>query len=266
MAYKCSFMDNESYTAQDVNDIFARITFGGVLFADTGYTLGDLNSAVNGVATQGVTKDVDSCRVVNTGGVYKISKGACIMNDGSAIMFDENGYEINIVEEQYNYVYLRLNGVGNTIDVVVSTYPGDEESIPLAEIDEKGLIHDRRVYARAKVEVGTNGSLRNFTVRFTECTSSSSETVTTSFADGDFSYLIVWDGVRVSEGGNSQSRVANLRNLIPLVEGEKISVSIGKYIGDHSEYMYCQKDGQNLHIYLAKPLSSAEYTMNLGVI
>ena len=266
MAYKCSFLDNEAYTAQDVNDIFARITFGGVLFADTGYTLGDLNTAAAGVTTEGITRDPDSCRVVKENDRYKISKGACIMNDGSAIIFDANGQEIDVVEGQHNYVYLMRNSVENTIDVIVSTHPGEAESIPLAEIDEKGRVRDRRVYARAKVDVGSQGFLRNFTVNFTQCTSAKSETVTVDFGDGAFSYIIMWDGVRVSGNGSTQDRVADFRNLMPLVEGETVKLSIGKYLGDHTEYVCLEKDGQNLHIYLSDPLSSAEYTINLAVI
>lgn len=266
MAYKCSFLDNEEYTAQDVNDIFARITSGGVLFADTGYTMGDLNAAAGSVATEGVTRDPDSCRVVKENDRYKISKGACIMNDGSAIIFDANGQEIDVVEGQLNYVYLMRNSVGNTIDVIVSTYPGEAESIPLAEIDKKGIIHDRRVYARAKVDICSQGYLRNFTVNFTQCTSSKSETVTVDFGDGAFSYIIMWDGERVSSGGSTQARVANLRNLMPLIEGETVNLSIGKYIGDHAEYVSLEKDGQNLNICLLDPLSSAEYTINMAVI
>ena len=140
MAYKCSFLDNQTYIAQDVNDIFARITSGGVIFTDTGYTLGDLNAVQSGVTSGGVTRDTNSCKVVKNGNTYKISKGACFMNDGSAIIFDEDGQEIEITPNMENYVYLKRNVMANTINVVVSDAEGDEDTIPLAKIAENGTI------------------------------------------------------------------------------------------------------------------------------
>ncbi|MBQ7985925.1 MAG: hypothetical protein IJ304_01500, partial [Clostridia bacterium] len=164
MAYKCSFLDSQTYSAQDVNDIFARITQGGVVFTDTGYTFGDLNAAQESTVTGGVTRDTNSCMVVKDGDTYKISKGACFMNDGSAIIFDEDGQEIEITPDVINYVYLVRNLVANSIDIVVSEAQGDADSIPLAEIDEDGNVFDRRKYARAKVDLATSGNIKNFTV------------------------------------------------------------------------------------------------------
>jgi len=264
MAYKCSFLDNQSYTAQDVNDIFSRISHGGVVFTDTGYAFGDLNDAQATAVTEGVTRDENSCKVVVTDGVYKISKGACFMFDGSAIVFDANGQEIEVPEGVYSYVYLWRNTVGNSIDIVVSECSGDEASVPLAEIDELGRVFDRRRYAKAKIDVASWGSIKNFTVNFTKCTSTKSETVTVDMGNGDFSYIIMWDGERIYRD-NIQNRVAYDKNLMELIEGEDILLSIGR-LGQHDEYMHVMKDGQNLHIYLNKPFPSAEYTLNLGVI
>lgn len=266
MAYRCSFLDNEAYTAQDVNDIFARVTHGGVLFTDTGYTLGDLNASASNLSTEGVTRDPDSCRVVKKSGVYKISKGSCIMNDGTAIIFDADGQEIEIVENQTNYVYLSRNIAEDTIDIVVSVYPGDENSVPLAEIDDDGIIYDRRRYAKAKADIGEAGTLRNFTAHFAPLSALRTETVTLDFGDEMFSYIVVWDGQRVSSSGNVEKRVANTRNLVPLIDGEEVPVSIGEKQGGHKEYIRCTKDGQKLHIYLSGAYTGSNYTMNLGVI
>ncbi len=265
MAYKCSFLDNETYSAQDVNDIFARITSGGVVFTDTGYTFGDLNAAQNGVTGSGVTRDTNSCRVVKSGDTYKISKGACFMNDGSAIIFDEDGQEIEVTKGIVNYVYLLRNIVANSIDIVVSESIGNEDSIPLAEIDEKGEIFDRRKYARAKVDLATSGSAKNFTADFTQCVSRRSETVTIDLEDGAFSHLIIWDGKMVY-GSSTYRREANGRNLILLAEGEEVRLSIGAYDGEEDELVYFKKDGQKLHIYLLKATNGAKYVLNMGVI
>lgn len=265
MAYKCSFLDSETYSAQDVNDIFARITSGGVVFTDTGYTLGDLNTVQTEIATDGVTRDTNSCKVVKDGDVYKISKGACFMNDGSAIIFDDDGQEIEITQGVNNYVYLSRNVVANSIDIVVSETAGDEDSIPLAEVEEHGYILDRRKYAKAKVDLATSGNIKNFTVSFSKCTSKTSETVIVDLEEGDFSYIIMWDG-RMTYTSANVGRVANGRNLIPLVEGEDVRLSIGPPADGETEGVYCRKDGQKIHIYLQGTNTGAEYTLNMGVI
>ena len=265
MAYKCSFLDNETYIAQDVNDIFARITLGGVVFTDTGYTFGDLNNAQSETVTGGVTRDTNSCRVIKSGDTYKISKGACFMNDGSAIIFDEDGQELEITDGVVNYVYLMRNAVANSIDIVVSEFAGDDDAIPLAEIDDNGVVYDRRKYAKAKVDLATGSNIRNFTVNFENCLSNASETVTIDVGDGAFSYVTVWGGEMVYDL-TTLRRVVSGKNLIPLVDGEAVRLSIGKNEGIENEFMYFKKDGQKLHIYLLKATNTAKYTLNIGVI
>ena len=265
MAYKCSFLDNETYIAQDVNDIFARITSGGVVFTDTGYTFGDLNATQNGITGGGVTRDTNSCKVVKNGDTYKISKGACFMNDGSAIIFDNEGQEIEITPGVLNYVYLRRNVVANTIDIVVSENAGDGDSIPLAEVGQNGEVVDRRQYSRAKVDLAVGGSVKNFTCNFTQCAANKSETVTIDLADGAFTHVVVWDGKMV-HGTINQNREASGRNLIALKEGEEVYSVIGRFDGDETELAYFKKNGQKLHIYLIRPVTGAKYTLNMGVI
>lgn len=265
MAYKCSFLDNETYIAQDVNDIFARITSGGVVFTDTGYTFGDLNSAQSETVTGGVTRDTNSCRVVKSSNTYKISKGACFMNDGSAIIFDDDGQEIEITDGVMNYVYLMRNSVANSIDIVVSKFAGDENAIPLAEIDDNGNIFDRRKYAKAKVDLATGSNVRNFTVNFTNCLSNASETVTVDVGDGAFSHLIIWGG-EMEYNQTTQKREANGRNLIELKEGAEVRLNIGRLDGIENELIYFKKDGRKIHIYLLKATNTAKYTINIGVI
>ena len=81
MGYKCSFMDNEAYTAQDVNDAIGRIAGDGAVFSDAGDTLADLNTALAGIVGSGT--QLCGCGVTETDGVYKIGAGTCFMEDGS---------------------------------------------------------------------------------------------------------------------------------------------------------------------------------------
>lgn len=265
MAYKCSFLDNETYSAQDVNDIFARITSGGVIFSDTGYTLGDLNTVQSNIADGGVVRDTNSCKVLKDGNKYKISKGACFMNDGSAIIFDDDGYEIEITDDVLNYVYLKRNVVANTIDVVVSESAGDADSIPLAEINYRGEISDRRKYARAKVDLAVSDKIRNFTVYIPACTSSSSETIPVDMGDNDYSYAIMWDGKMVYSGEET-GRVSCGKNLATLIEDDVVATPIGVDESTQNEKVYFMKKGQMLHVFVTGAFRGAEYVLNVGVI
>lgn len=154
MGYKCLFMDNGIYTAQDVNDTISGIISGGI----SNYPLGidaisDINSAIAELTQQGVQFMGTSCLVVNNGGTYKISAGSCFMNDGSQIVFDADGYQISHTPNVYEYVYLERDVLHNTINVVVSGEGGSEGTVPLAEIKADGTVLDRRRFAKAKISL-----------------------------------------------------------------------------------------------------------------
>lgn len=265
MAYKCSFLDSETYSAQDVNDIFARITSGGVIFNDTGYTIGDLNYTQSNVVTGGITRDTNSCKVVKNGTTYKISKGVCFMNDGTMINFDEDGYEIEITPKIKNYVYLRRNVVANTIDIIVSETQGDADSIPLAEIDEKGNVYDRRKYAMAKVDLATSQKFKNFTVNIPKSSNPTTGTVTADLGEGAFSYITVWSGTR-TYNDEIHARVPNGKNLVELIDDVDVRISIGDNLGQKTEEVYFKKDGQKVHVHLKSATTGAEYVLNMGVV
>ena len=154
MGYKCLFMDNDIYTAQDVNDTISNIISGGISNYPIGSNaISDLNSAIAELTQQGVQFMGTSCLVVNDGGTYKISEGACFMNDGSQIAFDEDGYEITHTPNRYEYVYLERDVLHNTINVVVSEESGGVDTVPIAEITANGAVLDRRRFAKAKISL-----------------------------------------------------------------------------------------------------------------
>lgn len=266
MGYKCGFLDNQTYTAQDVNDIFKRVSWGGVSFYDTGDTISDLNEAGAQLADEGVImENTDSCRVVLKDGKYLISPGFCLMHDGSSITFDEEGYEITPVLDVKNYVYLLRNDSVNSIDIVVSETAGDEQSVPLAEIDDKGNIYDRRKYAKAKVQLGREKGIRSYTLNFYESRGDISETITIDLGDGDFSYVILW-GLRAIYLGNDHKRVPTSKNFYELIEAEPIKISVGEFIGDGREMIHITKDGQFLHVYLTRVVNGGSHIVDIGVI
>ena len=154
MAYKCLFLDNDVYTAQDVNDAISNICADGV----SGYPFGesalsDLNTAIAELAGQGVSYKGTSCLLVNSGGAYKISQGSAFMYDGTQIIFDSDGYEITPQAGVKQYVYLEHDVLHNTINVAVSASAGGQNTLPIAEIAANGEITDRRRFASANIGI-----------------------------------------------------------------------------------------------------------------
>lgn len=266
MAYRCSFLDNEVYSAGDVNDVFACLTSGGVTFCDTENTLSDLNAALAEAVGAGVLADGASCKVIRDGDGYKISAGACFMNDGSVIIFDEDGQSIEVFEDIKNYVYLERNEVANSIDIKVSALPGGEGSIPLAEIDEAGEIYDRRKYAHSKVMLGAANTLKNIDLEFLDCPWDTTETVTIDIGNGNFSYIIIWGGTYLSQSGKKENRVPYGNNVIELTDGVEKHSIIGRTENLPVEYVYFKKNGQYVEIYLTEALTKGKYNLSIGVI
>ena len=154
MAYRCLFMDNGIYTAQDVNDALSNIVSEGV----SGYPFGSdavagLNTAIAGITSGGTQFKGTSCLLVHNGGTYKISEGSCFMADGSQIIFDSDGYVIEHQNGVYEYVYLERDVLHNTVNVVVSSQSGGVNTIPIAEINTDGTVIDRRSFAKSKVSL-----------------------------------------------------------------------------------------------------------------
>lgn len=263
MAYKCSFMDNSVYTAQDVNEVFSHLTSAGVVFSDTGNTLSDLNTVVSDTMSQGVA-NTDSCKVINQDGIYKISKGACFMADGSVIAFDDEGEELEITPGVYSYVYLKRNIPENAIDIVVSETAPEEDCVSLAEIDARGTVYDRRVYSRAKVQVGTPNTLKNFSRVI-----SPQELITSLSVDvgtGDFSYFVIWD-VRRTYGGIKEKYAIINQNLVPVSDSEGNFVDTGAMTGGAPDFtINISKDGQMLNLSFSRYNVTAVYEIEFGVI
>ena len=154
MAYKCLFLDNDVYTAQDVDDAISNICADGISGYPFGESaLGGLNTAIAELAAQGVSYKGTSCLLVNNAGTYKISQGAAFMYDGTQIIFDSDGYVITPQEGVKQYVYLERDVLHNTINVVVSQQAGGQDTVPIAEIAANGAITDRRRFASANIGI-----------------------------------------------------------------------------------------------------------------
>lgn len=127
MAYSFDFKDNVVYGADDINAIRASILTKGV-----------------------VEETVDSCKAILADGVVKIGEGQAIFADGCKIEVDSEGVEREYISGQVNYVYFLNNTLAGVCEVIVSTAFPENDYVMLAEIDEAGVITDKREFAQLK--------------------------------------------------------------------------------------------------------------------
>ena len=137
------FENNVEYSALTVKEVFARFTSQGVaVFQNTGNLPGDLNAAINELATVGVLSlNGNECQVINDNG-FKVLKGAVVTEYG-IVCFDTEALDI----ANTGTVYVGLQGT--------AIYTGDNlpasDYIPFAQVTD-GVITDTRLFAKAKIQ------------------------------------------------------------------------------------------------------------------
>lgn len=258
MGYKSCFLDNQTYSASDVNAVLSGITTAGVVINEATNALNALNEAASEITDAGVVNEADNCRVIKSGDVYKINEGMCFMEDGSSIIFDAEGFEITPINRTYSYVYLKRNTTTNSIDICVDSEPGIEPFVPLCEIDELGNIYDRRKYARAKVQTNGAGTMREFVFEV----DTRNGVYTLDVGSGNFTYL----GAHHCKMQGYPTYVPVGQNLFDISDNTELIVSFSKnrFDGEYARFSF-KKDGQN--ILISRILgSNAIYEMNLFVI
>ena len=169
MAIKGYFLDNESYSADDVNKAFSYLTTQGVsLFSDTGAAIDDIDAALSSITTEGVDiYNKESCLVCKSDDVYMVKKGVCFLPDGAFVCIDDDGIILDVTDGAVNYVYAKHDKLKNECTVYVSDTEGTDGAVALAEIDENGKITDKRVFATAKIAVPTANITATKTITIT---------------------------------------------------------------------------------------------------
>nr|DAZ26034.1 MAG TPA: hypothetical protein [Caudoviricetes sp.] len=148
-----SFMDNTTYGAEDVNEIFKRLTTQGVsLYNGSQPVMQALNGAVSDFAAAGVEMyNSSACEVVkNIDGTYVVKPGTAFFGDGSTITVIADEPIVPVVGKS-SYIYFRTNVAANRNELVCSDVEGTGDFVPLATISVNGQVTDTRIYARTKL-------------------------------------------------------------------------------------------------------------------
>lgn len=156
MGYKYSFVDNETYSASDVNEITRRLVTDGIEdpFTDgVPHNLSCFNLLNHNATTDGIVPESDSTLKVTKISSTKVSieAGTAFFKSGATITVDVNKVYLNIVQQSTNYIYLEHNQDLNYIKPLSSTTEPLGDVVLLAKIDEKGNVEDKRYYAVGKL-------------------------------------------------------------------------------------------------------------------
>ena len=127
MGYTYDFKDNEYYSADDINSIRSAFITAGVLGSES-----------------------PAMKVSPTDSGVSVSAGTAIFADGSRLTIDSDGIFLVPEAGVKNYVYLLCDTVLNKNTVNISTDEPAGDFLMLAEIDEAGVVSDRRTFAVAK--------------------------------------------------------------------------------------------------------------------
>ena len=162
-----SFMDDCAYGADEVNQVFSKLTTEGVSlfnYTDQSNPLVALNDAVKGFITPGVEMyNADACKVTydEENDKFTIGVGNAFMCDGSSITIDSEAYDITqevLKQRKLSdgdiWVCFYRNIPNNSIDIVVSaddTSSNSEYAVPLAKISVDNSVVDKRSFACTKI-------------------------------------------------------------------------------------------------------------------
>lgn len=158
MSYKFSFADNTTYDAADINAITKRLVTSGIeddFFVDgVAYNVSSFNEAGKLLYTSGaVPESCFSLKVENIGDdKILINPGKAFFNDGAVIEIELGGETLSYVSGSKNYVYLKNDLINtNRCYPCCALVEPDGDFVMLAEIDEKGVVTDKRTYAQGRL-------------------------------------------------------------------------------------------------------------------
>ncbi len=263
MGYKCSFLDNETYGAEDVSRAFSRLMTAGVLAYPERDTVQDaLNTLTSEVTTSGVSEYGGlEVSLTDTGAI--IGAGSAFFESGVAIEVDSEGVEVNFELGTPVYITLEYQEDFNSVFIKATEKVPEGDVLVLAYIDANGNVDDRRSYAMSKIAINTANVYHNFTVKHSTWTASLE-----NLNPGSYSYYTMpHNGFRylVLAGYDSaQIRFTPLDSMVDLsLEGrQKIRLDNSTI----NAVLYVEKTGNVLKLISYRTNSSWEHKFNLMLV
>lgn len=164
MGFKCNFLDNEIYGADDVSEAFSRIMSSGVMaYQDNGTVAEALNEMTGELINSGVTNYSGMQISVSDNEIY-IAPGTAFFNSGVSVVVDENGEMLERADLTEGYVYFLYEPELNLVAPKFSDSLPDKDIVPLAFISADGKVTDIRRYAMSKVALNSKNNYFEYQV------------------------------------------------------------------------------------------------------
>ncbi len=229
MSYKFTFANNDTYGAEDLNAVTARLVSSGVAdsFEDgVPYNLSALNDMGTILYTDGVVPEsTENLRVTLKDNEILIAPGTAFFKDGAVMEITDGGHTIPYTPGTQLYVYLY-----NDLKKSNRCYPAAENLMPegdfvlLAEIGADGSVTDRRTYAKGKLPGYASSALYTIKIEDEVKIIDGKPESKTYILDGKYSHLLA-----IKRGGVIDEPYAH----------SIYDFCVGVYSFEQSDYMSC---------------------------
>lgn len=157
MAETDSILDNQEVTAQILNDIaidLGHTSFNG--FGEEKFGADELNGITSALVSSGILSSGSKCEPYILGDKVYIRTGIIVFSSGAKKKITET-VELDLIPNSYIYA---LNDTAHNICklLVSETAPTEDDFVNLCEIAADGTLTDKRVIAKAKIELTADGN------------------------------------------------------------------------------------------------------------
>lgn len=243
MGYKCSFLDDEAYGADDVSAAFSRLTTAGVLAYPQAQTVAEsLNGLTSELVSAGVS-DFGGCKVSYDGERATIGEGTVFFDSGVSVTVDSDGISMEYAGAgKQAYVSLKYEEEFNRVIPQITDVLPTGDSALLARIDAEGAAVDMRSFARAKISPNSANVFDNFTVTISKHSASVGNYYNYEHVmpHADFKYLLILDV-------QSTMSISPASTIIDISSEGEYNMSISS--SSIARRLYIKREGETLSFY-----------------
>ena len=159
---------NQSVTANDLNEIASDLgaaSFNG--FGTEKFGAAELNNITKDLVGKGYLNVKNKCKpTVSADGKLTIQSGIIVFSDGAKKVFDEpRTYSF---DARGRVIYFKHDIANGMITINYQTsYPANDDYVPLCEVTSDGTLIDKRVFSVAKVNLGAVENNKTLDMEYT---------------------------------------------------------------------------------------------------
>lgn len=163
MGYRCGFLDNEVYGADDVSEAFSKLVSGGVRTVYDGENVTETLNELTGEIVSSGTRTYQDLEVSMTKDIITIGEGTGFFESGVSVTVDAEGIILDKGERTAGYISFLYDEDFNKVLPQITDAEPTGDVLLLARFDADA-VYDLRSYARSKVYVNSANNYHNFTI------------------------------------------------------------------------------------------------------